>query len=156
MYPIDLAGKNAVVFGVANHRSIAWGITQILHQAGANVAFAYQNGRVRDTVTELAESLGDVPLIECDVSSDDNVEAAFRQVGDRLGSLDILVHSIAYANRDDLGGPFVNTGREGFLTALDISAYSLVSIARHGSPLMTEKGGHGQGRSGERGQATRR
>lgn len=141
MYPIDLKGKNAVVFGVANHRSIAWGITQILHQAGANVALAYQNGRVRDTVTELAGSLGDVPLIECDVSSDDNVEAAFRQVGDRLGSLDILVHSIAYANRDDLGGPFVNTGREGFLTALDISAYSLVSIARHGSPLMTEKGG---------------
>ncbi len=140
MYAIDLAGKNAIVFGVANHRSIAWAIAEVLHQAGARVALAYQSERVREGVAKLVEPWGDSPLIECDVSADENVETAFKKAGEAFGSLDVIVHSIAFANRDDLGGPFVDTGREGFRMALDISAYSLVSIARYGTPLMSNGG----------------
>ena len=141
MYPIDLAGMTGIVFGVANHRSIAWSIAQILHQAGAKLAIAYQNERVRKGVAKLVASWEDTHLIECDVSSDDNVKVAFDKVGEAFGQLDIIVHSIAFANREDLGGPFMDTGREGFLLALDISAYSLVSITRYGHPLMVESGG---------------
>ncbi len=141
MYPIDLAGKRAIVFGVANQRSIAWSIASVLHQAGATIAVAYQNERVRSGIERLvAPWEDDAPLIECDVSDDANVEAAFGQAGDALGGLDVIVHSIAFANREDLGGRFIDTGREGFRIALDISAYSLVSIARYGTPLMTGGG----------------
>ena len=141
MYPIDLAGKRAIVFGVANQRSIAWAIASILHQAGATIALAYQNERVRAGIERLVAPWQDeTPLIECDVSDDDNVEAAFDRAGEALGGLDVIVHSIAYANREDLGGRFVDTGREGFRIALDISAYSLVAIARYGIPLMTGGG----------------
>lgn len=104
MYSIDLAGKKAIIFGVANQRSIAWAIAQILHEAGARIAIAYQGERVRDGVAKLTAFWDDTPLIECDVSSDDNVEAAFKQIADEFGSLDIIVHSIAFANRDDLDG----------------------------------------------------
>jgi len=141
MYPIDLQGKNALVFGVANHRSIAWGIAEILHDAGANVAIAYQNERVRDSVAKLVRPWGDTPLIECDVSTDEAVETAFARVQDEMGGLDAILHSIAFADRDDLGGQFVKTGREGFRLALDVSAYSLVPIARYGAPMMKENGG---------------
>ena len=140
MYPVDLAGKNGIVFGIANQRSIAWAIAQVLHQAGARLTFAYQNERLRGGVAKLADSLGDTALVECDVSSDGNVAAAFESVGEQPGGLDIIVHSIAFANRDDLEGRFVDTKREGFRLALDISAYSLVSIARYGSHLMKEGG----------------
>jgi enoyl-[acyl-carrier protein] reductase I len=141
MYPIDLAGKTGVVFGVANHRSIAWAIAQILNKAGARLAIAYQNERVREEVQKLTASWQGTPLIECDVRSDDNVKTAFDKVAEAFGRLDIIVHSIAFANREDLGGRFVDTGREGFLLALDVSAYSLVSIARYGAPLMAANGG---------------
>ena len=141
MYAIDLSGKNGIVFGIANHRSIAWAITQILHDAGANIAVAYQNERVKNGVARLVSHWdGDTPLIECDVSDDANVAAAFDSVGEAFGSLDIVVHSIAFANRDDLGGPFVDTDREGFRLALDISAYSLLPIARYAAPLMQNGG----------------
>ena len=140
MYPIDLSGKNAIVFGVANNRSIAWAIAQVLHQAGARLAMAYQNERVKENVAKLVADWDDITLVECDVSSEDNVAAAFKQIGSEFGRLDVSVHSIALANRDDLGGRFVDTEREGFRLALDISAYSLVSLARHGSPLMTDGG----------------
>ncbi len=140
MYPIDLSGKTGIVFGVANSRSIAWAIARTLHQAGARLAMAYQNERVKGSVARLVSGWEETPLIECDVSSEDNVAAAFGRAGAELGRLDVIVHSIAFANRDDLGGRFVDTGRDGFRLALDISAYSLVSIARHGSPLMTEGG----------------
>ena len=140
MYPIDLSGKNGVVFGVANNRSIAWAIAQVLHRAGARLAMAYQNERVKGNVAKLVADWDDTPLIECDVGSEDNVAAAFKQLGSEFDQLDIIVHSIAFANRDDLGGRFVDTEREGFRLALDISAYSLVSITRHGSPLMTDGG----------------
>ena len=141
MYSIDLSGKKAVVFGVANHRSIAWAIAQILHEAGAGIALAYQNERVRKGVAKLVEPWGETMLVECDVSSDENVAVAFEKIGEAFGSVDIIVHSIAFANRDDLGGKFMLTEREGFRLAMEISAYSLVSIARYASPLMLENGG---------------
>ena len=141
MYPIDLEGHTGIVFGVANHRSIAWAISDVLHQAGARLAIAYQNERVRDGVAKLVVDWDDVLLLECDASSDDNVKAAYDKVGEEFGRLDTIVHSIAFANRDDLGGPFVETDREGFRLALDISAYTLVPIAKYGAPLMSEGGG---------------
>ena len=101
---------------------------------------AYQNERVKGNVAKLVADWGETPLIECDVSSDDNVATAFERLGSEFDQLDIIVHSIAFANRDDLGGRFVDTEREGFRLALDISAYSLVSVARYGSPLMTDGG----------------
>ena len=140
MYPIDLSGKTGVVFGVANQRSIAWSIAEILHSAGARIALAYQNERVRGTVEALTSSWDDALLIECDAAEDGNVAAAFERVGQQFGNLDVIVHSIAYANRDDLGGRFVDTGREGFRLALDISAYTLLPIVRYGAPLMAQGG----------------
>ena len=141
MYPIDLSGKNAIIFGVANQRSIAWAIADILHRAGARLAIAYQNERVGQNVEKLVGDWEDTPLIECDASSDENVAAAFEKLGREFESLDVIVHSIAFANREDLGGRFVDTEREGFRLALDISAYTLVSLARYGSPLMAPTGG---------------
>ena len=141
MYPIDLEGKNALVFGIANHRSIAWAIAQVLHQAGAGMTITYQGERVRGSVAKLVEPWGGTPPIECDVASDESIAAAFEQVERSIGSLDIVVHSIAFANREDLGGRFVDTPREGFRLALDVSAYSLVPIARHAAPLMASAGG---------------
>ena len=143
MYVIDLQGKNALVFGVANQRSIAWHIARALDKAGARIALSYLNERLLSGVERLGGQLSTEPvMVECDVSSDDNVERAFDSLKAELGRVDIIVHSIAFANREDLGGPFVDTPREGFRTALDISAYSLVSVARYGRPLMTEGGEH--------------
>ena len=141
MYPIDLSGKTGIIFGVANQRSIAWAIAEILHSAGARLALAYQNERVKGNVEALTSSWDDALLIECDAAEDGNVAAAFEQVGEQFGNLDVIVHSIAYANRDDLGGRFVDTGREGFRLALDISAYTLLPMARYGAPLMADGGG---------------
>lgn len=140
MYTIDLSGKIAVVFGIANQRSIAWSITEILSRAGATIVAAYQNERVRSPVEKLTSTLSETTTVECDVSDDSNVEAAFDLVKNRYGNVDIVVHSIAFAQRDDLGGRFIDTDREGFRIALDISAYSLVSIARHAAPLMSDGG----------------
>ena len=122
MYPIDLSGKTGIIFGVANQRSIAWSIAEILHEAGAKLALAYQTERVRGNVEALTGSWDDALLIECDAAEDSNVAAAFERVGELFGGLSIIVHSIAFANREDLGGRFVDTGREGFRIALDISA----------------------------------
>jgi enoyl-[acyl-carrier protein] reductase I len=141
MYPIDLSGKTGIVFGIANHRSIAWAIAQILRQAGVTLAVAYQNDRLRGSVEKLVSEWGeDTMLIECDVSEDANVEKALGQVGDKFGKIDIVVHSIAFADRADLGGAYMNTSREGFRLALDVSAYSLLPIARYAAPYMTDGG----------------
>lgn len=141
MYPIDLGGKSGIVFGVANHRSIAWSIAHLLHIAGADLAVAYQNERVRGSVEKLtAQWNGDALLIECDVSSDANIERAVDAVARRFGKIDIVVHSIAFAERDDLGGAYLRTGRDGFRTALDVSAYSLLPISRYAAPHMTDGG----------------
>ena len=142
MYAIDLDGKNALVFGVANQRSIAWHIARALDQAGASVTLSYLNERIRSSVERLSGQLSSAPaLIECDVSDDASVGSAFEELESEVGRIDIVVHSIAFANREDLGGPFIDTPREGFRIALDISAYSLVSVARAAAPLMKESGG---------------
>ena len=142
MYNIDLSGKNALVFGVANQRSIAWHIAKALDQAGARIALSYINERVRRSVERLGSDLSASPmLVECDVSDDANLQRAFDTLASEMDGIDIIVHSIAFANRDDLGGPFINTSREGFSLALDISAYSLVSVAQHAAPMMKGRGG---------------
>ena len=140
MYSIDLSGKTAVIFGIANQRSIAWSIAKILHEAGATIIAAYQNERVKESVSKLTSKLGDIQLIECDVSEENNVAEAFKLISSYTSSIDMIVHSIAFANRDDLGGRFIDTQRDGFRIALDISAYSLVSIARHASTQMNKGG----------------
>ena len=140
MYPVDLSGARGVVFGVANQRSIAWAIAQTLHQAGARLAFTYQNERLLRNVEKLTEGMGDVPLIECDVTSDEAVEEVFRRLAAIFGGLEFVVHSIAFARREDLGGDFSKTDREGFRLALETSSYSLMAIARHAAPLMTQGG----------------
>src|ERR671917_2029543 len=136
-----LENKNGVILGVANKRSIAWACAQALAGAGARLAFTYQSERLKGNVEELAGTLqGDPVLAQCDVQNAGEVEAAFRQVGEKFGRLDFLVHSLAFAPREALEGEFVATTREAFLTALDISAYSLTEVARAAQPLMTEGG----------------
>ena len=137
MYPIDLEGKNGIVFGVANDRSIAWAIAQVLQQAGARLAFTYQNERLKDRVAKL---VGGSLLLECDVSDDQRIASVFGEVAEQFGNLDFLVHSVAFANRDDLGGDFSLTSREGFRVALEISAFSLLPLVRHAAPLMPNGG----------------
>ena len=112
MYTIDLTGKTAVVFGIANQRSIAWSIAKILSDAGAEVVAAYQNERVKEPVAKLTSQLPKVTTVECDVSDDKNVAAAFSQIESNSGKVDIVVHSIAFAQKEDLGGRFVDTDRE--------------------------------------------
>ncbi|MCE2463206.1 MAG: enoyl-ACP reductase [Dehalococcoidia bacterium] len=141
MYQIDLSGKKGIVFGVANDRSIAWAIAQILSGAGAHLVLTYQNERLRGRVSKLAESLDNALMLECDVSDDEQIASVFQGVAREFDNLDFLVHSIAYASRDDLGGDFSSTGREGFRIALDISAYSLIPLVREAAPLMEKKGG---------------
>ena len=137
-----LAGKKGIVFGVANHRSIAWAITQALAGAGAQLALAYQGDRVERHVRELAEQLpGPQPLVlSCDLTEDDQIEALYQQVGSQFGTLDFLVHSVAFAHREDLEGRYVDTSRAGFRTALDVSVYSLTATVRGALPLMTNGG----------------
>ena len=140
MYTIDLSGKVGLILGIANHRSIAWAIAHILNQAGIKLVITYQNERLKESVSKLTEPLEDVLLLECDVSRDEDIPATMENVADKFGRLDVVVHSIAYANRDDLGGKFSETGREGFRLALDISAYSLIPLAQHAAPLMKDGG----------------
>jgi enoyl-[acyl-carrier protein] reductase I len=136
-----LAGKSGVVFGVANKRSIAWAIAQAWHKAGAKLAFTYQGERLKENVEELAGTFGDDTLIlECDVTKDDHIARVFDEVGKQLGQLHLLLHSVAFAPKDALEGEFVNTSREAFRVAHDVSAYSLVALARAAAPLMTEGG----------------
>jgi len=141
VYQIDLGGKKGLIFGVANNRSIAWAIAQILSRAGAQLALAYQNERLRERVSKLAETLEGTLLLECDVTSDKQIDSVFKAVDQGFGGLDFLVHSIAYASREDLGGDFSRTGRESFRMALDISTYSLLPLARHAASLMEINGG---------------
>ena len=140
MYPIDLTGKKAIIFGVANERSIAWAVCLALHQAGARLAIAYQDERLRGRVEKLAQGLDDALLFQCDVAHDDQIEALYHALKQEFGSLNYLVHSIAFAQREDLGGDFSETGRAGFQTALEISAYSLIPLVRHAAALMNEGG----------------
>src|ERR1035437_315550 len=136
-----LAGKLGIVFGVANRRSIAWAIAQAWHGAGAKLAFTYQGQRLKENVEELAGAFGaDTLILPCDVTKDDEIAGVFKAVGDKLGKLHLLLHSVAFAPKDALEGEFVNTSREAFRIAHDVSAYSLVALARAAAPLMTDGG----------------
>lgn len=136
-----LKGKRALIVGVANERSLAWSIAQYLHQAGAELAFTYQGETLKRRVSPLAESLGSKLLLQMDVTSDEQVASVFSTLKQEWGSLDILIHSVAFANREDLEGRFVDTSRAGFLKAMDISAFSLVDLSRHAEPLMEGREG---------------
>ncbi len=137
----SLAGKIGIVFGVANKRSIAWAIAQAWAGAGATLAFTYQGERVKENVEELASTFGaDTLILPCDVTRDDQIAAVFDTVGQKHGKLHLLLHSVAFAPREALEGEFVNTSREAFRIAQDVSAYSLVALARAARPLMTEGG----------------
>jgi enoyl-[acyl-carrier protein] reductase I len=133
-------GKVALVFGVANKDSIAWGITRRFHEEGATIALSYAGGVLEKRVVPLAKEIDCDFVEQADVSSDEQLDAVFDKVKERYGRLDVLVHSVAYANRDDLGGRFVDVSRAGFLQSLDISAYSLVAMAKRAAPLMTAGG----------------
>jgi enoyl-[acyl-carrier protein] reductase I len=136
-----LAGKTGIVFGVANKRSIAWAIAQAWHKQGAKLAFTYQGERLKDNVEELAGTFGaDTLILPCDVTRDEDIASVFAAVGTKFGKLDLLLHSVAYAPKDALEGKFVNTSREAFRVAHDVSAYSLVALARAAAPLMTDGG----------------
>ena len=136
-----LAGKTGIVFGVANKRSIAWAIAQAWHKAGAKLAFTYQGERLKDNVEELAGTFGtDTLIMPCDVTKDEDIARVFAEVGQKFGKLHLMLHSVAFAPKDALEGEFVNTSREAFRMAHDVSAYSLVALARGAAPLMTEGG----------------
>ena len=136
-----LDGKKAVVFGIANEKSIAWAIARAFSEEGAELAFTYANDAVAKRVLPLAESIGVKQLYPCDVTSDDDIRNVFSGIGKVWDGIDILVHSVAFANRDELKGSFLNTSREGFALAMDISAYSLVAMVREAYPLMKVRGG---------------
>jgi enoyl-[acyl-carrier protein] reductase I len=138
----SFSGKRALVLGVANKRSIAWAIARRLAAGGAELAFTYQGERIEGSVRELAESVGSPLVTACDVRSDDDVTRVFAEVGETFGgSLDLLVHSVAFAAAEDLEGRFTDTPRDRFWMALDVSAYSLVACARAAEPLMEAAGG---------------
>ncbi len=135
-----LENKNGIILGVANKRSIAWACAQALSGAGARLAFTYQNERLRENVEELAGTLPQPLLVQCDVQKPNEVDETFRRVGEEFGRLDFVVHSLAFAPKEALEGEFLDTSRDAFQTALDISAYSLTEVARAAAPLMTEGG----------------
>jgi enoyl-[acyl-carrier protein] reductase I len=140
---LDLSGKNALVTGIANNRSIAWGIAQQLHQAGANLGVTYlpdEKGRFAKKVRELVEPLNPSIFVPCNVQNDAQIEEMFTTVEEKWGSLDILIHCLAFAQKEDLMGDFSSTSREGFKRALDISAYSLTRLAQSAKPLFREGG----------------
>ncbi len=136
-----LAGKTGLVFGVANKRSIAWAIAQAWHEAGASLIFNYQGERLKDNVEQLASTFGDAPLYPCDVSSDDEIDTFFDKVNEHTDTVDFLLHAVAFAPKEALEGNFVDTSREAYRVAHDISAYSLVALSRKVAPLMRNAGG---------------
>jgi enoyl-[acyl-carrier protein] reductase I len=136
-----LAGKTGIVFGVANKRSIAWAIAQAWAREGAQLAFTYQGDRVKENVEELAGTFGaDTLILPCDVTKDADIESVFQATAARFGKLDLLLHSVAFAPKEALEGQFVNTSREAYRIAHDVSAYSLVALSRAAAPLMTDGG----------------
>jgi enoyl-[acyl-carrier protein] reductase I len=136
-----LEGKTGIVFGVANKRSIAWAIAQAWAREGAKLAFTYQGERLKENVGELAGTFGpDTLILPCDVTKDDEIASVFKTVGEKFGKLNLLLHSVAYAPKEALEGEFVNTSREAFRMAHDVSAYSLVALARAAAPLMADRG----------------
>ncbi|MFD0978953.1 enoyl-ACP reductase FabI [Tropicimonas aquimaris] len=131
-----MTGKRGLIMGVANDRSIAWGIAKAMAGAGAELAFSYQGEAFGKRVEPLAESLGSDILVDIDVTNDESLDAGFNLLKERWGKLDFVVHAIAYSDKNELGGRFINTTRENFRTSLTISCYSLIDVARRAAPLM--------------------
>jgi enoyl-[acyl-carrier protein] reductase I len=138
---VDLSNKHGLIVGVANKRSIAWAIAQAAAAAGARLAVTYQGERLEENVRELAASLTDPLVLPLDVTNDSQIAGVYEAIDREFGGLDFLVHGVAFAQREELSAPFVQTSREGFRMSLDISAYSLVALARGALPLMERRGG---------------
>ena len=136
-----LEGKKAAIFGVANDRSIAWAIAEAFHAEGAELAFTYAGEMLEKRVRPLAEGVGSKIILPCDVTKDEEVEKVFAYLRETWGGLDIMIHAIAFANKEDLANPYVQTSRAGFHLAMDVSAYSLIALAQRAAPLMDGRGG---------------
>ena len=139
---LNIKGKNIVIMGVANERSLAWGVAKTLHQAGANLIFTYRKERSMDRINKLllANDMKAKLIVQCDVNEDESIQLAFVKIGQELGKIYGVVHSLAFAHAEDLRGDFVDTTRSGFAFAQDTSAYSLIAVSKAASPLMTEGG----------------
>ena len=140
MYTIDLTGKTGLVMGVANQRSLAWAIAQPLAQAGARLAFSYQGERLREPLEKLTQGMENPLLLEADVTDDASLDALFGRIGSEFGQLDYVVHAVAFAPATTFERPFVETTRDDWKTAMDVSAYSLVATAQRAAPLMKDGG----------------
>lgn len=140
MYTVDLTGRKGVVFGVLNDNSIAWHIAKALHGAGATLAITYQNERLKDRVAKACEPFGSALFLKCDVTNDEQIHHVLEEVGEKFGILSFLIHSVAFANRQDLAGEFSKVSREGFHTALDVSAFSLIPLVRAAASYMPNGG----------------
>ncbi len=137
----QLDGKIGLVFGVANKFSIAWAVAKAWHKEGATLVFTYQGDRFKQNIQELVDTLdSDAAILQCNVNSDDEIDSVFKYIEDKFGHCDMLLHSVAFAPREALDGEFINTGRDDFNTALEISAYSLTALARNAAPLMKDGG----------------
>lgn len=141
MIQIDLQGKRGLVMGVANSRSLGWAIAERLHAAGAELAFSYQGERLKEELAKLTQDMPGTRLYQCDVTRDEEIAATFDDLRTHWGGLDYVVHSIAFAPRPAMDGRFIETAREDWKTALDVSAYSMVAVARAAEPLLSEGGG---------------
>lgn len=140
MYQIDLRGKHALIMGVANHRSLSWAIAECLAKAGATLCLTYAGERMKTAVEELSAKLPDSFTLDCDVTKDDQIDAVAKELKSRWGSLEMLVHGVAFARKEDLEGTFVATPRAGFQLALDVSAYSYINITNRMLPLLEKNG----------------
>ena len=141
MRTIDLSGKTALVLGVANQRSLAWAIAEALGEGGCRLAFTYQGERLHQNVTKLASKYDDALIMACDVTSEEQIDGVFAQIEKDFGRLDIMIHSIAYARREDLEGEYRKTSLEGWRIALEVSAYSLVALSNRAATMMEKEGG---------------
>lgn len=140
MYGIDLSGRHALVMGVANHRSLSWAIADLLHQAGATLCLTYASERFKGMVEEVVAGRPNVLLLECDVTKDEQIDAVAKRLETEWGAIEMLVHGVAFARKEDLEGRFVSTSREGFQAALEVSAYSLLNVANRVMPLLEKNG----------------
>ena len=140
MFNVDLTGRHALVMGVANHRSLSWAIAQDLSKAGATMCLTYAGERLKSGVEELAATLPNAITLECDVTNDSQIDAVAKSLADKWGSVEMLVHGIAFARKEDLEGSFIATPREGFQLALEVSAYSYINVTNRLLPLLEKNG----------------